>query len=328
VVGTGTYDGVTSAYLLTLPANTPPILTASAAIQGDAVLLPGTSVADHAANVAATLDALNALVTAGELTSITLTDAVPQSLPISPVQLTGDTAALGVITGDYTLTVAAGSSAVSIAGLAGHATTVQFSGDASQYAVTAANGALTVSGSGITDTLSNVAALQFADLTAIVAATPGSGGAVTTGNITELYSAVLAREPDIAGLAYYQDYLKSNPATPLLQFAEWFLASTEYTANPAHVYAESAAGDTKFIQDSYQSLLGRTPSAAELGYYQTNVLAPAVSNLTPGTQSYADAQLQAHALMLVYFSNSPEFLADVQITAQNPASAQHWLILV
>ena len=55
--------------------------------------------------------------------------------------------------------------------------------------------------------------------------------------------------------------------------------------------------------------------------------APAVANLTPGTTAYTNAQLQAHALMLVYFSASSEFLSDVQITASNPASTQHWLVL-
>ena len=51
-------------------------------------------------------------------------------------------------------------------------------------------------------------------------------------------------------------------------------------------------------------------------------------NLTPGTQAFAAAQFQAHAQMLVYFSASAEFLGDVQVTAQNSASAQHWLVLI
>jgi hypothetical protein len=95
----------------------------------------------------------------------------------------------------------------------------------------------------------------------------------------------------------------------------------------AHTYAQTAAGDQQFIADSYQSLLHRTPSASEVAFYENNVLAPAVGGLTAGTQVYANAQLQAHALMLVYFSGSSEFLSDVQITASNPASAQHWLLL-
>jgi len=32
--------------------------------------------------------------------------------------------------------------------------------------------------------------------------------------------------------------------------------------------------------------------------------------------------------MLVYFSASPEFLSDVQVTAATPANGSHWLVLV
>ena len=137
---------------------------------------------------------------------------------------------------------------------------------------------------------------------------------------------MLAREPDVGGLTFYQNALQKNPGTSLLTFATYFLNSGEYTS--AHDYAQSAAGDEQFITDSYQNLLHRTPSASEVSFYETNVLAPAVANQTAGTPAYAAAQLQAHALMLVYFSASSEFLGDVQVTAANPASAQHWLILI
>jgi hypothetical protein len=168
--------------------------------------------------------------------------------------------------------------------------------------------------------------VQFSDQTVILAATPGPANAVTTGNITELYAAVLAREPDVGGLAFYQNALVKNPGTSLQTFATYFLDSSEYTST--HNYAESSAGDEQFITDSYQNLLHRTPTASEVSFYETNVLAPAVASLTAGTSAYAAAQLQAHALMLVYFSASSEFLGDVQITASHPASAQHWLVLL
>jgi hypothetical protein len=153
-------------------------------------------------------------------------------------------------------------------------------------------------------------ALQFSDQTVIVAATPGPANGVTTGNVTELYSAVLAREPDVGGLAFYQNFLKSNPSTALQTFADFFLNSAEYKGS--HSYAVGTAGDSQFIMDSYQNLLHRTPSTDEVNFYLTNVM----------------SQPDAHALMLVYFSASAEFLKDVQITASNPASAQHWLLLV
>jgi hypothetical protein len=88
------------------------------------------------------------------------------------------------------------------------------------------------------------------------------------------------------------------------------------------------AGDEKFITDSYQNLLHRTPSSDEVSFYETNVMAKAVATLTPGTSAYSNAQLQAHALMLVYFSASAEFLGDVQVTAQHPTDASHWLVLI
>jgi hypothetical protein len=50
--------------------------------------------------------------------------------------------------------------------------------------------------------------------------------------------------------------------------------------------------------------------------------------VTPGTTAYTNAELLAHAMVLTYFSASAEFLGDVQVTAQNPSSTQHWLMLV
>lgn len=284
-------------------------------------------IVDTAADVAANLPVLSSLIARGTITQIALSDGGIPNLSISAAELSSDMPTLGDISGSFTLTVAAGSASVALAGLAGHATTVEFAGGVSQYVISTANGVVSVTSGSVTDTLSNIAAIQFSDVTEIVAAHPGTASAVTTGNVTELYAAVLSREPDVAGLTFYQTFLQNNPATPLQTFAEFFLNSNEYKSNSAHNYAQSGAGDTQFIEDSYQNLLHRTPVASEVAFYENNVLAPAVANLTPGTTAYANAQLQAHALMLVYFSASPEFLTDVQVTAANPASTQHWLVL-
>ncbi|HMA51948.1 MAG TPA: DUF4214 domain-containing protein [Magnetospirillaceae bacterium] len=269
----GTYWGDWQSLTVTSAA----ALTAAQAIGNAAA---GQAVLDSTQNVVASLDGLSALAAKGELASIQLTDGGTPNLIVTTAQFAADQAALKDITSAHTVTV-------------------QMSGNASQHNFSA-------------DNWTGASALQFADQTVIVAATPGSAN-VTTGNVTELYSAVLAREPDIGGLAFYQTYLKANPTTPLLQFAEWFLTSSEYSS--AHNYAQTTAGETQFITDSYQNLLHRAPSADEVNFYLTNVLEK------PGTQ------LQNHAQMLVYFSASPEFLGDVQITAANPASAQHWLFL-
>jgi hypothetical protein len=230
------------------------------------------------ATIQATLDSLESLAGGGYVTSIVATDAGTPVLTVSAAQFSADRTALGEISTP-------------------HAVTVRVSGDASQHDFAA-------------DDWTGANALQFDDQTVIIAAKPGPASAVTTGNITELYSAVLAREPDIGGLAFYQNFLKSNPTTPLQTFADFFLNSTEYKSS--HSYAAGTAGDMQFIEDSYQNLLHRTPSSAEVNFYLTNVM----------------TKPHAHALMLVYFSASPEFLSDVQITASNPASAQHWLVLV
>jgi len=58
------------------------------------------------------------------------------------------------------------------------------------------------------------------------------------------------------------------------------------------------------------------------------VIVPVLGAATAGTSAYAAAELQAHASVLADFSQSAEFRGDVQVTAQNPSSAQHWLILI
>jgi hypothetical protein len=293
--------------------------------------LESASVTDSAADVAANLNSLQGLAASGTLTSITLTDGTIPTLSITAAQLTGDAKALADISGGYDLAIAAGTGNATIAGLAGHADTVTYTGTASQYTVTpSGNGtSFTVSGDGSSDQLSNVNALQFSDFADIVASqTPPTAGAVSSAQVTELYGAVFGRTPDVGGLEFYQAYAAANPATPFLQYAEWFLASNEYTSVGEHNYAETIAGDQQFITDSYQNLLHRAPSAAEIAYYESNVIAPMLSGQTAGTASYAAAQTVAHAQVLVYFSQSPEFLSDVQVTASAPSSSSHWLILI
>jgi len=279
----------------------------SAAAAGQ--LSAGTVVTDSAQNIVASLDSLSTLAAKNYVASITLTDSGIPNLTISAAQASSDMAALNEIAGNHTITV-------------------KFSGDASQYTVTSANGALTVAGNGATYQVSNVGALQFADFTEIVAATPGAYNAPTTGNVTELYAAVLNRQPDLAGLSYYQKLAAGNSGVSLAVLATDFLNSPEYTGNSAHNYAQNSTGDAQFITDSYANLLHRAPEAGAVTWYQTNVLASYLSNATPGTSAYASAEQAAHAAFLVDFSSSPEFLQNVQITQQTPASAQHWLLLM
>lgn len=288
-------------------------------------------VADSAANVFSHLDGLQTLATAGDLGTVSLTDTNAPSLSITTAQLAADYAALKAISGNFALTETASGSSEIITGLTGHANTVQFAGNASQYTlVPVGDGAgLTVTSGAMTDQVKGVTALQFADLTDIVASqTPPVAGAISSAQVTELYGAVLGRTPDVAGLSFYENAAATSPSTPFLQYALWFLTSPEYTGNKAHAYAQGVTGDQQFITDSYTNLLHRAPSVSEVTFYEANVIAPALNGLTPGTTAYTTAKLQAHAQTLVYFSQSPEFLANVSVTATTPSSASHWLVLV
>lgn len=283
------------------------------------------SVTDSAANVAANLDALQTLVDTADISVISLTDSGNPVLTVTTAQATADSGVLNDIRDNFSVVQTATGSNLTISGVAAAlGNTVAFSGDASQYSLTKTGDGVsfTVADGSGTDHLTDIQALQFADFTVIVAATPGSG-TVTTGNITEIYAAVLDREPDVAGLAYYQNLLTANPSLPLATFALDFLQSPEYVA--AHTYPQTSAGDTQFIVDSYQNLLGRTPAATETAYYQA-VITKMLAGITPGTAAYSTAELDAHAAVLVDFSGSPEFLTDVQITGT--VNKQHWLFLI
>ena len=289
------------------------------------------AVSDSAAHVARSLDGLESLAAQGKLGSIALTDSGIPTLSISAAQTVSDATALQAISGSYVLSVAVPATGATVEGVRGQGATAVFSGAASQYTVTPAGDGVnfTVSASGGTAHLSNITALQFSDLTDIVASqTPPAGGAVSSAMVTELYSAVLGRVPDVPGLAYYEASAAASPTLPFIQFAEWFLASPEYTGNAAHAYALNSSGDAQFITDCYNNLLGRGPASGDVAWYQSHIIAPILSGLVSGTAAYAAAATQSHAQVLASFSQSPEFLADVTVTAQHPSSAQHWLVLV
>jgi hypothetical protein len=316
----GSYDiSVTGA----AASDVAPLLNTNAKIASVAVL-------DSAADVLTYLDTLGAYAAHNRIASISLTDGGTPNLAITGAQSSADASALADISGDFTVTIQAASSSQTISGVAGHETTVTFSGNAAQYSITPAGDgvSLIVTGNGLSDQVGSATTLQFPDVTVIVASqTPPAPGAVSTAQVTELYGAVFGGTPDPAGLTFYRNYAEANPSTPFLQYAEWFLASPQYAGNPAHAYAQTVAGDEQFIADSYVNLLHRAASASEVAYYENNVIAPALSGLAAGTAAYAAADSQAHAQTLVYFSQSQEFLADVQITAASPPSAQHWLAL-
>jgi hypothetical protein len=282
-------------------------------------------VTDSAANVDANIDGLGSIANAGKLTTITLTDSGTPTLSVTAAQLANDAKALADISGNFVLDVTASASAT-IAGLSGHATVVEFSGASTSYTVSASNGTITVSNGSLTDTITGVTALQFSDTTEIVAtASVPSGTVLSSLNVAELYSAALNREPDVAGLKFYENAIAKNPTMSGVTLAEYFLSSSEYTS--AHTYAQTSAGDTQFVSDLYTNILHRTGSSSEVSFY-TNYISTQLSGLTAGTAAYTAAELQAHAQVLEYFSASAEFLSDIQITSAHPASSSHWLLLI
>jgi len=282
------------------------------------------AVSDSAANVFASLDQLEQMMPNWALLGITLTDSTIPTETITSTQLSADRGVLSVIESTMVLDVTATGGEASIQGMSNMATVVVYSGKASSYTLTEpGNGVVDVGSTAVSD----VVAIQFSDHEVIVASTtPVSGEAVSSAQITNLYAAVFAREPDVAGLSFYEQYASANPTVGVVTYAQYFLSSSEYTSNAAHNYAQTEAGEAQFITNTYANLLNRAPETGAVAYYE-GVIDPMLSGLTPGTTAYAHALLVAQATVLSYFSQSPEFLGDVQVTAANPASATHWLVL-
>lgn len=322
-------NGNLSAITLTSAA-----LTVSAAqLTGDAdalALISGSytvGVSDSAANITANLSSLAGMATAGTLTSLHVTDGA--AITMTAAQMTSDAALLKLLSGNYSLTIdASAGTGLTLSGIAGHGAVVELGGTASQYTLTPkGDGAgFTIASSTVSDQISGITALSFGGTLDFVATTPGPANAITSGNITELYGAVFGRLPDVSGLAFYQAYLTANPSVGLTTYATYFLSSGEYTGS--HNYAQTTAGESQFVADIYTNLLHRAASASEVSFYYDKVIAPAIAGLTPGSAAYASADLAAHAQVLTYFSQSTEFLGDVQITAQHPADSAHWLYLI
>ena len=315
--------------LITVTSNVQTAAAAVASYQAGS-LSTQVSVSDSAADVAANLSGLESIATAGKLAGIALTDSGYPTISLTAAQLSADSAAVNSIGGNFILSVDASSASnATIAGLASHATVVDFNGTASQYTVTAAGDGTTVTVSGTaigTDHISNAEILKFSDFSEILASnTPATGATLSAANIAELYAAGLGRAPDAAGLSYYENALKATPGLTGATVASWFLASPEYTAS--HSYAQTSAGDGQFVSDLYTNMLHRSGTTAEISYYQ-NIINQFTAGVTPGTAAYTAAELAGHSVVLADFSISGEFLANIQITAQHPASAQHWLVLL
>jgi len=304
------------------------VASALTAWRAGAVTAP-IAISDSAANISAALDTLQAITAAGDASSISVTDTGFVPIAATPAQMSADAQALDKISGNIYLVVSMPSdTSTSLVGRPGHGDVAVFSGTASSYTFTAAGDGthFTVGSGAVSDTMSGITALQFSDATLFLASqTPALAGGVSSAQIASLYAAAFARTPDVPGLAYYENLAASGTET-ILGYAERFLSSPEYTSS--HSYAQTPAGDQQFIVDTYQNLLGRAPEAGAVDWYQANVINPRLAGATPGTAAYTNAELAAHAAVLADFSQSAEFLGDVQVTGAHPAGGSHWLLLI
>src|SRR5262249_2751164 len=144
---------------------------------------------------------------AAEIAGITFSDSTPPTLTLTPFQVSLIPTFLSEISSPYTLlqteqgpsgaTISGSSSAVgnilSISNVTAGQLTITPAGDGKSF---------TIGYGGQSDHLSDIQALQFGSYREFVAQTPGPASAITTGNVTELYSAVLSREPDVPGLGF------------------------------------------------------------------------------------------------------------------------------
>ena len=306
-------------------------ITTSASLADTAPVYVSTiNVTDSAAAISGNIDALQSLAAAGTLGKVSLSDGGIATLTISAVQLAADSAALKAISGAFNIGVTAPSTSASIVGgVSGLGTIVDFADAASKYTITAnSDHSLTVTEGAAVYHVSNVTELHFADTSDIVASQVAGSGGISSAQVTNLYAAVFGRLPDVGGLAYYEQMAAANPSIPITTYAQNFLSSPEYVNNGAHNYGQNSVGDAQFITDTYTNLLHRNPGTGDVAWYQANVIAPFLGSAVSGTAAYTQAELAAHAALIADFSQSAEFLGDVQITANNPSSSSHWLLLV
>jgi hypothetical protein len=202
-----------------------------------------------------------------------------------------DTLACGTSSKTYSLTGLSGDDVIQgVAGNSNIATAV-YRGDHLAYTVSNVNSLQpatvrdTVSNRDGTDTLTNVARLQFSD--GIQAIDVGAGQ--DAGEVYRLYRASFARAPELGAVKYYLNDLEVNNLS-LKNVAANFIASPEFASK----YGADVT-DTQFINALYQNVLSRAPVASELSWYLNQFNTKAMD----------------HQAALIGFSESPENIALV-----------------
>ena len=83
--------------------------------------------------------------------------------------------------------------------------------------------------------------------------------------ISQLYQSILGRAPDAAGLAYWKNQLANG--VPLATIQQQFQATPEAKARANQTGGAATSGGGDQISALYQSVLGRTPDANGLAYW-------------------------------------------------------------
>ena len=250
---------------------------------------PGlVTVSDSAANVLANLGSLETLAAAGNLSTITLTDASTPTMTIGAATAAADQHALRAISGAINLvelgspgndSFIAHAGTATIVGGGGH-DSVLFQGAKSAYSLSAANGVITVSDSTAardgTVTGTGVQYLTFSDKTMVVATADQA-------NVARLYQAAFNRAPDNAGLNAWLDvYSSMIPASVKAQNTVAALAQTPiapgnitiaqgFTSSSEFQSAYSGLDTQGFLTRLYNNVFSRAPDAAGLAAW-TNAM--------------------------------------------------------
>jgi len=127
-----------------------------------------------------------------------------------------------VIFSDATVTIDSADANRTVTATEPSGETMLYADSVSNYGISTSSSSVLVQdkGTGGTDSLNGLDAIQFADTIDIIAQTPPKEWSPR--EYRRAYGAVFGREPDVAGLTFYETYLKSHPATPITQFANGF----------------------------------------------------------------------------------------------------------
>ncbi len=236
------------------------------------------AVTGRAFDVGHNLDALQTLASASRLGAVTFTDAGTPTVTISPSQEIADAQSLADISGAYNLSVV-GSTGIN---------TVAYSGNMGTYAIThQSDGTLTLvqpTGTGRTDTLTNVQRIQFGDVKLAL----DMGTTQASGETALLIGAVLGKS-----LAFANDPIKETVLGNVIalfdqsQYNMQILAGALMRLNHDNldIWTLIAGGNdlTHIAQHVLTVVNGQVPDQATLSAAVTALTAEAGSLATQGT---------------------------------------------